>query len=216
MGHVVTLCFFFIGNMGHRVTKLGHVCDPIVTSITSVTLVHGSQGHAGYVGHVVYFWRKIWFRDTGSQNWVTFVTRATIGHIDTKLGHVCDPGDFKNIGHNGTWVTGSRFKNHLFKIQDVLWLKALASSIFVIINISNPPYSDAWRWRFISIVMSKNSPSVKVVHWNWYWFLALFGCPVEKNHPKVGVRREKFNIGNCPQIFFRASYICWELTTKFS
>ena len=37
-----------------------------------------------------------------------------------------------------------------------------------------------------------------------------------KNHPKVGVRREKFNIGNCPQIFFRASYICWELTTKFS
>ena len=33
-----------------------------------------------------------------------------------------------------------------------------------------------------------------------------------KNHPKVGVRREKFNIGNCPQIFFRASYICWELT----
>ena len=32
-----------------------------------------------------------------------------------------------------------------------------------------------------------------------------------KNHPKEGVRREKFNIGNCPQIFFRASNICWEL-----
>ena len=27
MGHVVMLCFF-IGNMSHRVTKLGHVCDP--------------------------------------------------------------------------------------------------------------------------------------------------------------------------------------------
>ena len=37
-----------------------------------------------------------------------------------------------------------------------------------------------------------------------------------KNHPKVRVRREKFNIGNCPQIFFMTSYICWELTTKFS
>ena len=37
-----------------------------------------------------------------------------------------------------------------------------------------------------------------------------------KHTPKVGVHREKINIGNCPQIFFRASYICWELTTKFS
>ena len=55
-GHVVF--FFFIGNMGHRVTKLGHVCDPIVTSITLVTLVHGSQGHAGDVGHAVFFLKK--------------------------------------------------------------------------------------------------------------------------------------------------------------
>ena len=70
----------------------------------------------------------------------------------------------------GLRAVQSRFKNHLFKIQDVLWLEALASSIFVIINIANPPYSDAWRWRFIAIVMSKNSPSVKVVHWNWYWY----------------------------------------------
>ena len=46
--------------------------------------------------------------------------------------------------------------------------------------------------------------------------LSTFSESGGKNHPKVGVRREKFNIGNCPQIFFRASYICWELTTKFS
>ena len=50
-------CVFLEENLipGHRVTKLGHVCDPIVSSITSVTLVHGSQGHAGHVGHVVFF-----------------------------------------------------------------------------------------------------------------------------------------------------------------
>ena len=42
--------------------------------------------------------------------------------------------------------------------------------------------------------------------------LSTFSESGGKNHPKVGVRREKFNIGNCPQIFFRASYICWELT----
>ena len=50
-------CVFLEENLipGHRVTKLGHVCDPIVSSITSVTLVHGSQGHAGHVGHVVVF-----------------------------------------------------------------------------------------------------------------------------------------------------------------
>ena len=45
--------------------------------------------------------------------------------------------------------------------------------------------------------------------------LSTFSESGGKNHPKVGVRREKFNIGNCPQIFFRASYICWELATKF-
>ena len=60
-GHVGHIVYFLKENLipGHRVTKLGHVCDPIVSSITSVTLVHGSQGHAGHVGHVVYFWRKI-------------------------------------------------------------------------------------------------------------------------------------------------------------
>jgi len=46
--------------------------------------------------------------------------------------------------------------------------------------------------------------------------LSTFSESGGKNHPKVGVRREKFNIGNCPQIFFRASYICWELAIKFS
>ena len=46
--------------------------------------------------------------------------------------------------------------------------------------------------------------------------LSTFSESGGKNHPKVGVRREKFNIGNCPQNFFRDSYICWELTTKFS
>ena len=45
--------------------------------------------------------------------------------------------------------------------------------------------------------------------------LSTFSESGGKNHPKVGVRREKFNIGNCPQIFFRASYICWELAIKF-
>ena len=63
------------------------------------------------MGHVVTlcFFSSLETWVTGSQNWVTFVTWETIGHIDTKLGHVCDPGDFKNIGHNGTRVTGSRW-----------------------------------------------------------------------------------------------------------
>ena len=46
--------------------------------------------------------------------------------------------------------------------------------------------------------------------------LSTFSESGGKNHPKVGVRREKFNIGNCPKKNFMTSYICWELTTKFS
>ena len=46
--------------------------------------------------------------------------------------------------------------------------------------------------------------------------LSTFSESGGKNHPKVGVRREKFNIGNCPKKIFMTSYICWELTTKFS
>ena len=38
--------------------------------------------------------------------------------------------------------------------------------------------------------------------------LSTFSESGRKNHPKVGVHREKFNIGNCHQNFFRASDIC--------
>ena len=51
--------------------------------------------------------------------------------------------------------------------------------------------------------MSKNAKKIAILS----TFLESGG----KKHPQVEVRREKFNIGNCPQIFFRASYICWEL-----
>ena len=37
-----------------------------------------------------------------------------------------------------------------------------------------------------------------------------------KNHPKVEVRREKFNIGNFPHSFFMAFYICWDYVISFS
>ena len=37
-----------------------------------------------------------------------------------------------------------------------------------------------------------------------------------KNHPKVEARREKFNIGNFPHIFFMALYICWDYVISFS
>ena len=37
-----------------------------------------------------------------------------------------------------------------------------------------------------------------------------------KNHPKVEARREKFNIGNFPNIFFMALYICWDYVISFS
>ena len=37
-----------------------------------------------------------------------------------------------------------------------------------------------------------------------------------KNHPKVEVRREKFNIENFPHIFFMAFCICWDYVISFS
>ena len=37
-----------------------------------------------------------------------------------------------------------------------------------------------------------------------------------KKHPKVEARREKFNIGNFPHIFFMALYICWDYVISFS
>ena len=37
-----------------------------------------------------------------------------------------------------------------------------------------------------------------------------------KNTPKVGVHREKFNIGKVAQIFFGGSYICWDYVISFS
>ena len=36
-----------------------------------------------------------------------------------------------------------------------------------------------------------------------------------KNHPKVGVHCEKFNIGNVAQIFFGDFYICWNYVISF-
>ena len=36
------------------------------------------------------------------------------------------------------------------------------------------------------------------------------------NTPKVGVHREKFNIGKVAQIFFGGSYICWDYVISFS
>ena len=37
-----------------------------------------------------------------------------------------------------------------------------------------------------------------------------------KDTPKVGVHREKFNIGNVAQIFFGGFYICWDYVISFS
>ena len=37
-----------------------------------------------------------------------------------------------------------------------------------------------------------------------------------KHTPKVGVHREKFNIGNVAQIFFGGFYICWDYVISFS
>ena len=37
-----------------------------------------------------------------------------------------------------------------------------------------------------------------------------------KDTPKVGVHREKFNIGNVAQIFFGDFYICWDYVISFS
>ena len=37
-----------------------------------------------------------------------------------------------------------------------------------------------------------------------------------KYTPKVGVHREKFNIGNVAQIFFGGFYICWDYVISFS
>ena len=38
----------------------------------------------------------------------------------------------------------------------------------------------------------------------------------EKNHLKVGVYRENFNIGNVAQNFFMDFYICWQYAISFS
>ena len=37
-----------------------------------------------------------------------------------------------------------------------------------------------------------------------------------KDTPKVGVHREKFNIGNVAQTFFGGFYICWDYVISFS
>ena len=110
----MTLCIFLVnvvaGSQGHT-GHVGHIVFLLVNFV-SVTFFSGSQGHAGHVGHVMFFWEKFVSGSQGhvdTQNWVTYVTRKTIVHRDTKLGHICDPGDFNNIGHNGTRVTGSRW-----------------------------------------------------------------------------------------------------------
>ena len=46
--------------------------------------------------------------------------------------------------------------------------------------------------------------------------LALCECPVKKNHLKVGVYRENFNIGNLAHNFFMVFYICWDHAISFS
>ena len=38
----------------------------------------------------------------------------------------------------------------------------------------------------------------------------------EKNHLKVGVYRENFNIGNVAENFFMDFYICWQYAISFS
>ena len=94
--------------MGHRVTKLGHVCDPIVSSITSVTLVHGSQGHAGHMGHVVFLGENF---VSGSQSHVDhgvcFWYILFLGHMVT-LVTLCFcnivSGSQSHAGHVGNVV----------------------------------------------------------------------------------------------------------------
>ena len=114
-----------VGNMGDIVYFFGQCCCWVTGSHWSrgshcvfvgqfcfCDFFSGSQGHAGHVGHVMFFWEKFVSGSQGhvdTQNWVTYVTRKTIVHRDTKLGHICDPSDFNNIGHNGTRVTGSRW-----------------------------------------------------------------------------------------------------------
>ena len=43
-----------------------------------------------------------------------------------------------------------------------------------------------------------------------FWLSQILGTP------KVGVHREKFNIGNFAHLFFMALYICWDYVISFS
>ena len=78
----------------------------LTQKINSIIKNHKQRWHLVISGNI-FFW------DTGSHgsrgHVVFFFFIGNMGHRDTKLGHICDPGDFKNIGHNGTRVTGSRW-----------------------------------------------------------------------------------------------------------
>ena len=69
---LVTLCVF--GKIGSQ----GHVGDVVCVSVNYCFGVTGSRGSRGYI--------------------VFFIIR-NIGDRDTKLGHVCDPGDYRSQRH---------------------------------------------------------------------------------------------------------------------
>ena len=84
---LVTMFFLRLFFLGHRVT--------LVTWVTlwffEKKIVSRSQGH---VDHVIFFVGKFCFWVTGSRGY-------------TKLGHVCDPEDYRTQIHTDTqnWVT---------------------------------------------------------------------------------------------------------------
>ena len=61
-------------------------------------MVHGSQGHVGHRVTLCFF-----SSETGSQNWVTYVTRATlVTLVDGSQGHV---GHVEFFLTSEIWVT---------------------------------------------------------------------------------------------------------------
>ena len=64
-------------------------------------MVHGSQGHVGHRVTSCFFSSETWV--TGSQNWVTYVTRATsVTLVDGSQGHV---GHVEFFLTSEIWVT---------------------------------------------------------------------------------------------------------------
>ena len=59
-------------------------------------------------------------------------------------------------------------------------------------------------------IVYNSDPTSRISNFGLFWSFHF------KDAPKVGVHREKFNIGNVAQIFFGDFYICWDYVISFS